>query len=167
MPARRTYSAVALVVGASGVLLACVFGFLSFVPHVDPSVGQFFQLSFFLGGVAALGGLVGYFVTSRKADSGEPLSRFDRALEQRKAALGTLPVGLLAVLVGALWYVIHDLGQGTTGLSAPSNFADFDTPGIIAFLGFGSLYVAIGTWMAIRAERAAIRAAREDAGVAP
>jgi hypothetical protein len=157
---------VALVVGASGFLLTCVFGFLSFVPHLDPSVEQFFQLSFFLGGVAALGGLVAYFVTSRKAETGEPLPRYDRALEQRKAALGTLPVGLLAVLIGALWFVIHNLGQASP-VATPSKFADFDTPGIIAFLGFGSLYVAIATWLVIRAERAAIGAAREDLGVRP
>jgi hypothetical protein len=166
MPARRTYSAVALVVGASGLLLTCVFGFLSFIPGIDPNVAQFFQLMFFVGGVAALGGTVAYFATSRKADSGEQLTRYERALEQRKAALGTLPVGLLAVLVGALWYVIHNLGQASP-IATPSKFADFDTPGIIAFLGFGALYVTIATWLVIRAERTAIRSAREDLGVRP
>lgn len=167
MPAGRTYSAVALVVSASGLMLTCVFGFLSFVPGIDPGMKEFFQLAFFVGGVVTLAGVGAYFALSRKAASGEPMSRFDRAMEQKKAALGTLPIGLLAVLIGALWYVISGLGSGVVGVEVPGQekFAEFDTPAIIAFLGFGTMYVAVATWLAIRAEKAAIRAARDDTGV--
>lgn len=169
MPAGRTHSAVALIVGASGLMITFIFGFLSFVPSIDPKMGDFFQLGFFVGGVVALGGLVAYFVTSRKDGSGEPTSKYDRLIEQRKAALGAVPVGLVAVLIGALWFVIKTLGEqggiDPDPLNAGEKFAEFDTPGIIAFLGFGTLYVVMATWLAIRAERAAIRVAREDTGV--
>lgn len=167
MPAGRTYSAVALVVSASGLMLTCVFGFLSFVPGIDPGMKEFFQLAFFVGGVVTLGGAAAYFALSRKAASGEPMSKFDRAIEQRKAAMGTLPIGLVAVMIGALWYVVSGLGSGVVDVEVPNSekFAAFDTPGIIAFLGFGTMYVGVATWLAIRAERTAIRAAREDAGV--
>lgn len=169
MPAGRTHSAVALIVGASGLMITCVFGFLSFVPGIDPKMSDFFQLGFFVGGVVTLGGLVAYFVMSRKDAGGEPLSKFDRLVEQRKAALGAVPVGLLAVLIGALWYIIKTLGDSggidADPFNAGTQFAEFDTPGIIAFLGFGTLYVIMATWFAIRAERAAIRVARDDTGV--
>lgn len=143
-------------------MLTFVFGFLSFIRGIDPSTKDFFQLAFFAGGVVTVGGLVGYFALTRKGAEGEPVSKFDRLLEQRKAALGALPIGLLSVLVGALWYVIHTMAP--LGISE-SRFSDFNTPGIIAFLGFGTLYVAMATWLAIRAERAAIRTARDDAEV--
>lgn len=167
MPARRTSSAVALIVGASGLMLTCVFGFLSFVPGIDPSMGEFFQLAFFVGGVLALGGLVAYVLMSRKADAGEPLPKFDRMLEQRKAAMGAIPIGLVAVLIGALWYAVLALGASGVDVDVTpgENFADFQTPGIIAFLGFGTLYVALATFLVIRAERAAIRVARDETGV--
>jgi hypothetical protein len=165
MAARRTSSAVALIVGASGLMLTCVFGFLSFVPGVDPSMTEFFQLGFFVGGVVTLGSLVGYFFLSRKDVSGEPVARFDRYLQQRKAALGALPIGLVAVGIGALWYIIQAISPA--GFPAPKRFTDFNTPGVIAFLGFGCAYVTMATWLAIRAERSAIRAAREDAEVTP
>lgn len=163
MAASRTSSAVALIVGATGLMLTCVFGFLSFIPSVDPTAGEFFQLAFFVGGVLGLGGVIAYVVMIRRGGSGERASKFDRHLEQRKAALGALPIGLVAVLIGVLWFMIHTLAPA--GFPSNAKYADFKIPGIIAFLGFGTLYVAMATWLAIREERTAIRWAREDAGV--
>lgn len=172
MRAGRSESAIALVVGAAALLITCVFGFLSFTPGVDPGVAGFIQLGFFGGGVVAMGSLVTYFVMSRRSTQGDPPSKFERLLDQRKAALGAVPVGLVAVLVGALWYLTRMLGQGSNVSvppalgSASSSFAAIDTAGITAFLGFGSLYVIVASYLAIRAERAAIQVAREDAEVA-
>lgn len=166
MRARRTESIVALVVAAAGVLLTFVFGFLSFTPGVDPEVAAFLEFGFFGGGILTLGAVVAYFLTSRRAGSGQPPSRFDRLLEQRAAALAAVPVGLVAVLIGALWFLTKTLSEGGIGPGPDSpavqTFAAIDTAGIGAFLGLGSLYVIVATWVAIRAERAAIRAARED-----
>lgn len=168
MPSGRSQGVAALVVAAAGLLLTFVFGFLSFTPGVDSDVGDFLQLGFFLGGLVMVGGFVAYFVVSRRA-SGES-SRFDRLLEQRAAALAAVPVGLGAVLIGVLWYMTRMLGEGGAfegagPLQAGEKFAVIDTAGIGAFLGFGSLYVVMATYLAIRAERAAIRLARQDAGV--
>lgn len=156
-------------VAAAGLLLTFVFGFLSFTPGVDSDVGDFLQLGFFVGGLVMVGGVVAYFVASRKAN-GEAPSRFDRLLEQRAAALAAVPVGLVAVLIGVLWYMTRMLGEGGAlpgggALEAGEKFAVIDTAGIGAFLGFGSLYVIGATYLAIRAERAAIRLARGETGV--
>lgn len=58
------------------------------------------------------------------------------------------------------------IGAGT-GVSVPGSetFASIDTAGIAAFLGFGSLYVIVATWLAIRTEAAAIQTAIADAEV--
>lgn len=167
MPA-RSQSVAALVIGAAALLLTCVFGFLSFIPGIDPDVGGFLEFGFFGGGILTLGAFAMYFLTSRRADSGEAPSKFDRLLEQKSAALAAVPIGLVAVLIGILWYMTRMLGEGGMW-SAPEGtgdaFAAIDTAGIGAFLGFGSLYVIVATIIAMRAERAAIRMARDDAGV--
>lgn len=169
MPTGRSQGVAALVVAAAGLLLTFVFGFLSFTPGVDPEIADFLQLGFFVGGLVMVGGVVAYFVTSRRA-SGDAPSKFDRLLEQRAAALAAVPVGLGAVLIGALWYLTRMLGEGGAlgdagPLQAGEKFAVIDTAGIGAFLGFGSLYVIGATYLAIRAERAAIRLARQESGV--
>ena len=169
MPTGRSQGVAALVVAAAGLLLTFVFGFLSFTPGVDPEVGDFLQLGFFVGGLVMVGGVIAYVVVSRRSD-GEAPSKFDRLLEQRQAALSAVSVGLVAVLIGVLWYMTRMLGEGGAlgdagPLAAGEKFAVIDTAGIGAFLGFGSLYVLGATYLAIRAERAAIRLAREDAGV--
>lgn len=169
MRANRSESVASLIVAAAALLATCVFGFLTFVPGVDPEVSGFLELGFFSGGVVAMGAFIAYFVLSRRNRSGEPASRFDRLLEQRAAALGAMPVGLVAVLIGALWYVSRTIGEGTS-IDAPpgiptETFQTLDTAGIGAFLGFGSLFVGVATWLAIRAERAALRVAREDSEV--
>lgn len=170
MPARRTQSVASLVVAAAALLATFVFGFLSFVPGVDPGVGGFIELGFFAGGVVTIGAFVTYFVMSRRSADGEAPSRFERLLEQRAAALAAVPVGLVAVLIGVLWFLSRTLGEGGAWTppegAAGEAFAAIDTAGIGAFLGFGSLYVILATYLAIRAERAAMRVAREDAGVA-
>lgn len=170
MPSGRSQGVVALVAAAAGILLTFVFGFLSFTPGVDSGVGDFLQLGLFVGALVSVGGIVGYVVLSRRA-SGES-SRFDRLLEQRAAALAAVPVGLVAVLVGVLWYFTRTLAEGgaigeNSALGAGEAFAVIDTAGIGAFLGFGSLYIVLATYLAIRLERAAIRVARDDAGVKP
>lgn len=168
MPTGRSQGVAALVVAAAGLLLTFVFGFLSFTPGVDPEVGDLLQLGFFVGGLVAAGGVVAYVLLLRRgAESG---SKFDRALEQRAAALAAVSVGLVAVLIGVLWYITRMLGEGGAlgsggPLAAGEKFAVIDTAGIGAFLGFGSLYVLGATFFAIRAERTAIRHARQDAGV--
>lgn len=162
MPARRTSSAVALVVGASGLLMMCVFGFLSFVPGIDPAVEEMFELAFFMGALVALASFVAYVVMSRQGGAGAPTGRFDRMLDKRKAAMGAIPIGIVAVAIGALWFVLRTMGeQGFVAIEGAEKFNDFQTPGIIAFLGFGTLYVAVATWLVIRAERGAIRAIRD------
>ena len=172
MRAGRSESAVALIVGAAALLLTCVFGFLTFTPGVDPGVGGFLQLGFFGGGVVTMGAFITYFVMSRRSSRGDAPSKFERLLDQRRAALGAVPVGLAAVLVGALWYLTRMLGNGG-GVDVPDalapatqSFQAIDTAGITAFLGFGSLYVIVASYLAIRAERAAIQVARLDAEVA-
>ncbi|MHB8603767.1 MAG: hypothetical protein ACYDCK_00825 [Thermoplasmatota archaeon] len=120
-------------------------------------------MGFFVGGVFTVGGAVTYVFTSRKNNSGEPLSKFELHLAQRKAALGALPIGLIAVAIGAIWYMLQTFAP--PGLPLSTQFADFNTPGVIALLGFGTLYVSMATWLAIRAERAAVRVARADIGV--
>lgn len=172
MQAGRGQSVAALIVAAAALLITCVFGFLSFTPGVDPEVGDFLQLGFFVGGVVTMGAFVAYFVLSRRGgDDDEERSKFDRLLEMRSAALGAVPIGLGAVMVGVLWYLTRMLGeQGTIGgVEGPAvdSFATIDTAGIAAFLGFGSLYLILATYVAIRAERAAIRLARQEAEVSP
>ena len=157
--------------GAAALLITCVFGFLSFTPGVDPEVGDFLQLGFFVGGVVTMGAFVAYFVLSRRGDD-EERSKFERLLEMRSAALGAVPVGLGAVMVGVLWYLTRMLGEqgtfgGVEGAPAISSFGTIDTAGIAAFLGFGSLYLIVATYVAIRSERAAIRLARQEAEVSP
>lgn len=169
MPTSRSQAVAALVVAAAGLLLTFVFGFLSFTPGVDPEVGELLQLGFFLGGLVMVGGVVAYVVVARRG-AGDPSSRFDRLLDQRAAALAAVSVGIVAVLIGALWYMTRTLSEGgalgdSGPLAAGEKFAVIDTAGIGAFLGFGSLYVVLATWLAIRAERAAIRLAREQSGV--
>lgn len=168
MPARRSEGVAALVVGAAALLLTCVFGFLSFTPGVDPEIGGFLEVVFLMSGVVTLGAGIAYFVISRRSSSGEAVSKFDRLLEQRAAALGAVPVGIGAVLVGAAWYMTKMLGEGGAWSDVPGSqtFAAIDTAGIAAFLGLGSLYVTGATFLAIRAERAAIRLAREETEVA-
>ena len=166
MRSRRSESVVALVVGAAALLLTCVFGFLSFIPGVDPEVADFLEIALFGCAALTLGAFVGYFVLSRRAKSGESLTKFDRLLDQRAAALGAVPIGIVAVLIGVLWYMARTIGAGApTDLPGSGKFAAIDTAGIAAFLGFGSLYVIVATWLAIRAERAAIGTARGDAEV--
>lgn len=166
MRARRSESVAALVVGAAALLLTCVFGFLSFVPGIDPEVQGFLELGLFGGAAVTFGSFIAYFVLSRRSSKGETLTRFDRLLDQRAAALGAVPVGIVAVLIGVLWYMARTLGAGSTvDVPGSEKFATIDTAGIAAFLGFGSLYVITATYMAIRAERAAIQAARSDAEV--
>lgn len=168
MQAGRKESVAALVVAAAALLLTCVFGILTFTPGVDPGIGSFLQLSFFASAIMTMGAGVAYFVLSRRSRGGEA-SRFDRLVEQRAAALGAVPVGLVAVLIGVLWYVTKSAGdQGALGeVPGSQAFAAIDTVGIAAFLGFGSIYLLTATYLAIRAERSAIRIARQDAGVSP
>lgn len=168
MPARRSESVAALVVAAAALLLTCVFGFLSFTPGVDPEIGGFLEVAFLMSGLVTLGAGIAYFVMSRKTDSGEERSKFDRLLEQRKAALSAVPIGIGAVLIGAAWYMTKMLGEGGAWSEMPGSqtFAAIDTAGIAAFLGIGSVYVVGATYLAIRAERAALRLAREDTEVA-
>lgn len=154
---------------ATGLLLTFVFGFLSFLPGVDPEVGGFLQLGLFVGGLIMIGGVIGYVVLSRRA--GED-SKFERHLEQRQAAFASMMVGLAAVIVGFLWYLVQMLGDngaigGESPLAAGEQFASIDTPGIIAFLGFGTVYIVVATFFAIRAERSAIRLAKDQTGVKP
>lgn len=166
MPPRRSQNVAALVVAAAALLVTFVFGFLSFTPGVEGDVAGFLELGFFAGGIVTIGAFVMYFVMSRRTRSGQTPSKFDRHLEQRAAALGAMPVGLVAVLIGVLWYMSRSLGEGGAWSgpagAAGETFATIDTAGIAAFLGFGSLYVIMATYFAIRAERAAIGVARED-----
>lgn len=90
----------ALVVGAAALLMTCVFGFLNFVPGVDPEVAAFLELGLFGGAALTLGALVAYFVTSRRAAGGRAQTKFDRQLDHRSASLGAVPVGIGAVLIG-------------------------------------------------------------------
>ena len=166
MQAGRKESVAALIVAAAALLLTCVFGILTFTPGVDPEVGSFLQLGFFAGAFITVGAGIAYVVLSRRARGAEG-SRFNRLLEQRAAALGAVPVGLVAVLIGVLWYVTKSAGdQGAIGeVPGAQAFAAIDTVGIAAFLGFGSIYLLTATFLAIRAERSAIRLARQDSGV--
>lgn len=168
MQAGRKESVVSLIVAAAALLLTCVFGILTFTPGVDPGVGSFLELGFFASGIVTLGAGVAYFALSRRSRGAET-SRFDRLLEQRAAALGAVPVGLVAVLVGVLWYVTKSAGDQGALSDVPGTqaFAAIDTTGIAAFLGFGSIYLITAAWLAIRAERAAIRLARQDSEVSP
>lgn len=167
----RSQSVGALIVAAAALLFTAVFGFLSFIPGTDPDVAAFLELSFFGSGAIAMGAFITYVVMSRKTDSGETKSKFDRLLEQRSAALGAVPVGLVAVLIGFGWYMTKFLAEdGIWAGPAPDHpatqtFAAIDTAGIAAFLIMGSLYVIVSTYLAIRAERAAIRLARDQAEV--
>jgi hypothetical protein len=166
MRARRGDSVAALVVGAAALLMTCVFGFLNFVPGVDPEVADFLELGLFGGAALTMGAVVAYFVTSRRAKGGQSLSKFDRQLDQRSASLAAVPIGIAAVLIGVLWYMARTIGAGAAvGVPGGEKFAAIDTAGIAAFLGFGSLYVIVATWLAIRSERAAIQTARSDAEV--
>lgn len=58
-------------------------------------------------------------------------------------------VGLVVVLIGALWYAVTSLGQNGVNVQVvgTQKFARFDTPGIVALLGFGCLYVALATYL--------------------
>lgn len=168
----RSESVAALVVASASLLATCVFAFLSLTPGIDPAVGGLLDLGFFLSAIVALGSFVIHFVASRKSRSGEPPSRFDRLLARRAAALSAVPAGLVAVGIGALWYASRAMGGWGTGLDTPSTagaretFASIDTAGMGALLGFGSVYIILMIYLAIRAERAAIRLARDEAGVA-
>lgn len=168
MGTRRSESVAALVVGAAALLLTCVFGFLNFVPGVDPEVADFLEIAWFGGAAVTMGAFITYFVLSRRSKAGGPVTKFDRQLEQRAAALGAVPVGIGAVLVGVLWFMARTIGAGSSvdmPAGASEKFAAIDTAGIAAFLGFGSLYVILATYIAIRAERSAIGTARADAEV--
>lgn len=171
MHAGRSQTVVALVVAAAALLITCVFGFLSFIPGVDPDVAGFLEFGFFVGGILTMGAFVAYVALARRAASGGASTQFDRQLERRSAALGAVPVGLIAVLVGALWYLTRSLGE-TTPLPGPAgaaadSFAAIDTAGIVAFLGFGSMYVIVATYLAIRSERRAIVSATRELEVRP
>lgn len=168
MSAGRSESITALVVAAAAVLATCVFGFLSFTPGVEPSLAGNLQLGFFAGGVVSMGAIAAYFIMSRRSASGEQPSKFDRLLDQRAAALRAVPIGLVAVAIGVLWYISRTLGESGALPPPPvatESFASIDTAGIGAFLGFGSVYVIVATYLAIRAERAALRVAREEGKV--
>lgn len=164
MRASRKESVVALVVAATALLLTSVFGFLSFVPGVDAEMGSFLELAFYGSGAVTMGAFFTYVVMSRRTGSGRTPTRFDRALDQRAAAMGAIPIGLIAVLVGVLWYMARTFGaESAIGpLPGSGRFAAIDTAGIAAFLGFGCLYVIVATYLAMRAEKAALVSARHD-----
>lgn len=166
MGTRRSESVAALVVGAAALLLTCVFGFLNFVPGVDPEVADFLEIAWFGGVAVTMGAFITYFILSRRASAGARVTKFERQLDQRAAALGAVPIGICAVLVGVLWYMARSIGAGSSvDVPGSERFAAIDTAGIAAFLGFGSLYVIVATYLAMRAERSAIGTARSDAEV--
>ncbi|MHB8587069.1 MAG: hypothetical protein ACYDDF_14665 [Thermoplasmatota archaeon] len=166
MAAARKESVWSLIVAMVGLLAACVFLFLYLVPGVDAGTLVLIQAAFFVSAMAAVLGLAGYLVLSRWGSSTP--SAFDRAIARRRAALGALPAALVAVLIGVLLFA----GRAIGGNAASSAIGPIDTTAassdmldlmaIGAFLGFGALYVVLMIVLATQAERAAIRAARDD-----
>lgn len=162
--ASQTGPAGVLIFGATAALFGLALGIVDMSPAIpaDSDTHTYLLVAVLLSLTGAVGSVLAYLLLVRQARARGETSGFEQGLQLRNAALSSMPAGILAVLVGLVWYVTR---RFSSSFDAESNL---DTLGVAAFAGAGAAFLVTALVLAVVFERRAIRRALEDlSGVGP